>query len=449
MTQSTEILRQPGQVEIDHIYLVSFTKGSITNLKDYLVEIVIYESIFNPFLSGEILISDSRNLIREMNLIGEEFLQISIRTPTLSNDLSITKAFRIYSIDRKNYVKDGDTILYKMLFTSLETFVDLSNPIYKAFSGTPNEIVGNIFKEYLLLDRTLKGVGPDIPLTNSLTVYSESTNILKFVSPGWTAAQCINWIGSKAVPANNKAANYLFWESTKGSYFGSIGDAIQKQEESCIGTYNYSMPLVTNLSEEDRNKNLFMFSIRSLEVEKTFDQLKNLDAGYVSSRLIDIDLLTKSYENIDYDHGANFATYDHMQTGEAKPLFEQQVNRNPLSFREINYKHKSLHTGYTDNFDTKIKNIFGNRRSNLIELENFQMRLTIPGRTDIEVGRTMYINLPKHQPGALQSPVDYKPDELYSGYYLITSIAHKINLRTHFITMNVTKDSLPAEEFRR
>jgi hypothetical protein len=36
-----------------------------------------------------------------------------------------------------------------MLFTSLETFVDLSNPIYKAFSGTPNEIVGNIFKEYL------------------------------------------------------------------------------------------------------------------------------------------------------------------------------------------------------------------------------------------------------------------------------------------------------------
>ena len=208
------------------------------------------------------------------------------------------------------------------------------------------------------------------------------------------------------------------------------------------------MPLVTNLSEEDRDKNLFMYSIRSLEVEKTFDQLKNLDEGYVSNRLIDIDLLKKSYENVDYDHGLNFSTYDHMQQGEAKPFFEAQVNRNPLTFKALNYKHKSLHTDYNDNFDTKIKNIFGNRRANLIELENFQMRLTIPGRTDIEVGRTININLPKNQPGALQNPVDYTPDELYSGYYLITSIAHKINPRTHFITMNVTKDSLPAEAFR-
>jgi len=448
MALTSEVLRQPGQVEIDSIYLVSFTKGTFTNLKDYLVEIVIYESIFNPFVTGELLISDSRNLIREMNLIGEEFLQVSIRTPTFGSDLSITKAFRVYSIDKKNYVKDGDTILYKMQFTSIETFIDLSNPIYKAFSGNPHQIVGNIFKDYLLSDRVLKGGDIDFPAVNSLTVFGESSNILKFVSPGWSPVQCINWIASKSVPVNNKAANYLFWETTKGFYFGNIGEAIRRQEASSIGTYNYSMSLVNNLSEEDRNNNLFMYSIRSLEVETTFDQLKNMDAGYVSNRLIDVDLLTKSYENVDYDHGANFNLYDHMQNGEAKPLFETQINRNPLTYKVLNYKHKSLYTDYNDNFDTKIKNIFGNRRANLIELENFQMRLTIPGRTDIEVGRTININLPKNQPGALQNPVGYQPDEIYSGYYLITSIAHKINPRTHFITMNVTKDSFPAEVFR-
>jgi hypothetical protein len=49
-----EILRQPGQIEIDNLLLVSFKTGTAINLIDYLIELVIYESIFTPFLSGEI-----------------------------------------------------------------------------------------------------------------------------------------------------------------------------------------------------------------------------------------------------------------------------------------------------------------------------------------------------------------------------------------------------------
>jgi hypothetical protein len=35
---------------------------------------------------------------------------------------------------------------------------------------------------------------------------------------------------------------------------------------------------------------------------------------------------------------------------------------------------------------------------------------------------------------------------LYSGYYLITSINHKINLKTHYITMTVVRDSFASKE---
>ena len=45
-----EILRQPGQIEIDDLLLVSFKTGTAINLIDYLIELVIYESIFTPFL---------------------------------------------------------------------------------------------------------------------------------------------------------------------------------------------------------------------------------------------------------------------------------------------------------------------------------------------------------------------------------------------------------------
>ena len=101
---------------------------------------------------------------------------------------------------------------------------------------------------------------------------------------------------------------------------------------------------------------------------------------------------------------------------------------------------------FNDNFNERYKYVYGNRRSNLLELDNFSMRIVIPGRTDIEAGGIIEIQLPKTFPVYTEdSKTDQNIDETYSGYYLITSLNHKINKLTHFITMDVAKDSLPAK----
>ena len=200
------------------------------------------------------------------------------------------------------------------------------------------------------------------------------------------------------------------------------------------------------MDEQGIRDHTYMSVIRSLIVEKSFDQIKNLMEGYTTNRLVNIDVLGKNFENVDYDHGSKFDVYNHLETGKAIPMFDQTTVRNPLTYTDINFVHKNLHTGYAENFDYKLKDIFGNRRSNMLELENFQMKITIPGRTDIEVGRTINIQLPKDKPGSEIKAIEYKSDEMYSGNYLITGLSHKINLRTHFITMNVTKDSLPGSQ---
>ena len=441
-----EILRQPGQIEIDDLLLVSFKTGTVVNLIDYLIEIVIYESIFAPFVTGEILLSDSRNLIKDQELLGDEFLYFTARTTTFSSDKAISKVFKIYSLDNKNYVKDGSSQVYKLGFSSVETFQDLVNPIYRSFSGTPNDIVQQIYTEYLQTDRNLEIAGKQTAIKNSLTIFGKSANSIKFVSPGWSPVKCINWIASKSLPQNNKAANFLFWETTKGFYFGNIGEIISKQDELSIGTYNYSTTLLKTMDEQEIRDHTYMSVIRSLIVEKSFDQIKNLMEGYTTNRLVNIDVLGKNFENVDYDHGAKFDIYNHLESGKAMPMFDSTTVRNPLTYSDINFVHKNLHTGYAENFDYKLKDIFGNRRSNMLELENFQMKITIPGRTDIEVGRTVNIQLPKDKPGSETKAIEYKADEMYSGNYLITGLSHKINLRTHFITMNVTKDSLPGSQ---
>ena len=64
-TQSS--LQSAGEINIEQLFLVS-NSGTSLSLLDYLVELNIYESIFNNVLSGDVLLSDSRNLIKEMNL---------------------------------------------------------------------------------------------------------------------------------------------------------------------------------------------------------------------------------------------------------------------------------------------------------------------------------------------------------------------------------------------
>ena len=77
------------------------------------------------------------------------------------------------------------------------------------------------------------------------------------------------------------------------------------------------------------------------------------------------------------------------------------------------------------------------------------MQMVVPGRTDLEAGNVIKIIFPKGTPGAISS--DEKSarvnDQLYTGYYLITNLSHKINPKSHYITMNVVKDSFPKTEY--
>ena len=433
-----EILQAPGQIEITEITLVSFNKNASINLIDYFVEINLYESIFSPVVTGSILLSDSRNLASIFPLVGDEYLFINVKTPSLTDIYSIYKTFRIFSVENKNYVKDGSTVIYELCIMSSEGFNDVLNPIYKSFEGTPSKIINDIFINYLQANRNIT-TGSKIKTPLSFLEYP--TNALKFISPGWTPIQCINWLAGKCLPPAGKAANFLFWETTKGFYFGSMDSILSNLEESSIGEYVYSEAYIKTLSVDEKYK--AMFAIKSLSIETAVNQLDNTRLGYLASALLDIDVYNKTYEIKEYDHPSEFDKYSHLNSNDSYPMFDTRILRNPYVYKKINYSTPKLFTKIDNNFDQIPKTVFGNRRSNLLELSNFKMEVVIPGRTDIEVGSTIKIIFPKGEPGALtsQDKTSSKRDIAYTGYYLITNLSHKINPKTHYVTMDVTKDS--------
>ena len=100
---SQETLQSPGDISIDQIMIFALN-GKYISVIDYLVELQLYESIFSNVLSGELSLSDSRNLIKELPIVGEELLIIKVKTPSLPDRYNISKTFKIYSIENRKIV---------------------------------------------------------------------------------------------------------------------------------------------------------------------------------------------------------------------------------------------------------------------------------------------------------------------------------------------------------
>ena len=156
-------------------------------------------------------------------------------------------------------------------------------------------------------------------------------------------------------------------------------------------------------------------------------------------------MIKKQRAITDYDHVTKFSSYKHLSKNTPKSLFTpENVIRNLNSHIRVYPTTTGLHTGVDKNYNEIMGDIYGNRLSNIIELQSLKLNITIYGRTDVEAGRLIDIKFPD------MSPVDETDinkdhvDSRYSGSYLITSIHHKINTVKHMMTMEVVRDSLSS-----
>jgi hypothetical protein len=434
-------LQAPGEVAIEELILVA--NGKFIPLNDYLVELNIFESIFNNSMSGDILLSDSRNLVRFLPIIGEEYLIVKLQTPTLNSQ--IYKTFRVVSVEDRTVVRDQNTQLYKLKFISQEALVDSLSPLYSPFNDNASTLVEKIFSENIEINRNLKynltEKFSQSQETTSIVVYSRTANNIKFVSPGWTPFECINWIARKSLPSSGRACNFLFWETAKAFYFGAIEDLFDKGQT--IGKYNYSATSVTRGTDDIEEQ---MTLIQNLDILNGLDHLTSLDNGYFASTLIAVDLIKKKRDITEYDHVTEFNNYKHVVAQNPQPLFTpNNVLRNFESHIRVYPKHPGLHDNNKDNYTEKMGAIYGNRLSNLHDLNTLKLNISIYGRTDVEAGRLMEINFPDISPASSEDKTSEHLDNRYSGTYLITSIHHKINLVKHMMSMEVIRDSMQPD----
>lgn len=425
----------PGQVSIHYLKLFS-SQGFVVDLNDYLIELNLFEDIFANFLHGQIMLSDSRNLIAKFPIIGNEYLAFKVETPTLG--VPIEKIFRVYSVSDIKSERDKSTQTYILNFCSVEGINDNIITVYKPFSGYISDVAGEVYQQYLETPSTVKFANNDIDIDETKTqpfAVQPTKNKIKFLSPGWSPAKILNWLASKAIPVDSEAPNYLFWEtSSKGFAFTSIDNLINS--ESLMGSYSYAPP--GTLNSDDIVEKLFL--AEKFEIIKFVDNIENYNRGYLGSTISTFDVYKKKFIKYEYNHVPNYSKYAHTEGADSVPMFTSDTPVNEDVFKKFYPLNSKLFTGVRDNFIDKMPEIFSRRVSLLNELNNFKVNITVPGRTDMFAGAIINFNYPD---STVKNEVSESGnDPLLSGFYLVTAIRHKINFRTHMMVMEMVKDSI-------
>ena len=97
--------RYQGDTRVSNVLLYSYRgkDGPILDITDSTATITIYQSIDNNFITGDLLLNDTKGLYSKFPIIGQEFLEFKMRTPIMNDgdeEIDFTN-FRLHPIHNR------------------------------------------------------------------------------------------------------------------------------------------------------------------------------------------------------------------------------------------------------------------------------------------------------------------------------------------------------------
>lgn len=414
MAENLESIIDTGDVITEQIDLTA--RGTTVNLKNFVMQTVVYEDMFSNTMSASLLVRDAANLINRLTFSGVETVRIKFRTPGFSDQGVIEKKFYISNIESRRIGEKDQA--YVLSLISFESIIDNNSKISKKFSGRTDVLVRSIFDEYIKDEKNLR-------------VFSNNSSTTTFVSPYWTPFKMINWLSNRSYDDSfSSVPNYFFYEGSKNFYFTSI-DRLSKADSYS----NFYFLPASDTSEYDLPSRYEL--IKGMTDVPHFDVFRAQDYGYYANKLITHDITLKQYKEFNHDH---YEYRNRIKGMENNVPFPKNVPRNYNNFRTVRTKQFGM---FDNSFDPKFE-VWANRRNSLIyEANNLSFTIKVHGRTDIEVGKMVDLYIPKStaKDSSVNTDLDTLFDPYLSGKYLITSIRHQFTLNKHEMLLEIMKDS--------
>ena len=223
----------PTDYTIDDILLYTPTIGGALSLKDRLVELDLFEDMFNGVLTGQLVISDASGILNQSSMNGAEYIKVSITK--LSQKKKIDRNFRIFSISNRTFSLNNMFETYTINFCSDELLLSEQYRLSKSYNNQSiSNIIKDIFNTFLQVGN---GSNKSVHIENTEGNYS-------FILPNKKIFETINWLSTYARPKNSSngtgntigGADMIFFENTLGFFFSSLQTLYAQAD---VATYNF------------------------------------------------------------------------------------------------------------------------------------------------------------------------------------------------------------------
>lgn len=422
MAADNEVIRFAGDISIDKIEIIS-SNGFGQEVTNQIVAIEIYEDLFSPFISGVIALKDSLDLANLFPLVGEEYLNIKLHTPSFEGkDKVIDDQFYIFKMANREMSGDRN-IIYELHFMTREAVVDLNKKVSKAYYGKCSDIAKSIITD------TKDGLE-----SKKTAIIEDTPNGVKFISNFWPPVQSLNYTAETSSNGNGNAS-YIFFENRNGLNFVSLeslysGPIVQEF------TYDSYMREFTPDGRSFRSVQEEYKRIIDISIPRAYDYIDRSRSGMFASKMINYDLVTKKYVAKNFDMLEDFPKEKHLN--DFSPVSDKAIRRaNSVVFAYPKYYGNFNNFGDVTNSKTIQK-----RMSLLQQAEATKIEIVVPGRTDYTVGQKIFMRLNKFNPIEGTDTQKEMLDNMFSGNYIVSAINHFIDREKHQCHMELIKDTL-------
>jgi len=400
--------------------------GNRYDVSGNYTELSIYESIYTPFLSGELILVDNSSMLSKFPFIGQEKLLVQWER----DDELFEKRFFITGVFDVARALDG-VGAYGLTLSSEKQMLNASSLFSKAYRGRSDEIIRSVYEEYL---------GSDLVIgTNGKTSHNV---VFPFIKP----LQAIDMMCRNTLAEDNTPMfmyESLYREETRLESFGSMysADPIIDLEMKLESNNDPSKPEPTRDLSDGKGR-VYEFSL-----PKSYETLERLGRGDYASQVTVSDPSTRRAEISDFDYRRHAPSLANDSVSEYFAIGGQRVNnrfdtRNvtiPLNRYAFNDEFPNLNT--VEDLDRNIIRSYQSRHStSTVKLYMDSIAYTLDNAEPFGVGKTVNFNMSRFSP-KLQYTED-KDDYVNSGKYLVCAVRHYIKNGEYTMAAEIVRDGI-------
>jgi len=405
-----------------------------------IYELVIYESLEKPYLSGEVAITDDVALFEKIRFKGSESLTVVIAGVEKGLDPAITKTFIMYNM--KKVIKGTDnTAVFVFDLMEPHAYFNELKTYSRSYTGKIEKIITQILNSEL---------GKTVD-QSYLTSEGSAQDIMRYIVPYLTPLEACDVLRDRATTKNGSPF-FLYASLYDDSLrLGDLDKIIQQS------AYNSKLPMLYSAAATQATGNDDQVrkatTIKAMSEFNRFDTLTKFEEGGISAFYTSTDTATGiSYRvhttiqdvlnsmkaNAIIDRSNNQSIYDEDQVLDEKPVDFY----NPVYFHQVNSSQtyggiSSYHDANTsDKFSLKVRNYMLKDA-----LYANILNVTVSGITMLSakagVGDIIRLNflIGSNSRENEKNPLDKKQ----SGDYIIYHAKHMFRQTTHNVSIAATR----------